>query len=168
MARRHDPVANFGVHPGGLVVAVTGSDKAVGVHADAEVGAIAIGFHDLAELGIEILGEEGQVAGVAPVLIGGMDEPHGGIDRVVIRREGLIGETVGKKAAPHMIGERGQDGTGDIKEAGNKRKAGHGDEGVRGPSSSNQGYPAMTDVLVEAAAPLVSGVTPAAERWTMN
>ena len=57
MAGGDDPVADLGVHPGELDVGLAGTDEAVGgVHADAKVGAVAVGLDDFAQCRVEICG----------------------------------------------------------------------------------------------------------------
>ncbi len=62
-----------------------------------------------------------------------MDEPHGGVDGVVVGGISLIGESVGEKSAAHVVGEGGEDGFGDFVTTGDEGEAGEGDEGVAAP-----------------------------------
>ena len=120
------------VHPGHLVQALAGAQKAVGVHVDAVAGAGFVAADDPLGAGPD-LPDKGVVPGAGVVEPQAVQKEQGGVHRVVLGRRVLVGEKVGQQAVLFVGGKGAQDALGVLVAVGGEGAAGQGDHGVPAP-----------------------------------
>ena len=120
------------VHPGHLVQALAGAQKAVGVPMDAVACAGPVAVDDADGAGPD-LPDKGVVPGAGMVEPQAVQEEQGGVRRVVLGRGVLVGEEVGQQAVLFVGGKSAQDALCVPVAAGGEGAAGQGDHGVPAP-----------------------------------
>ena len=120
------------VHPGHLLVAVTGCDQAVHLHVDVIVSSSLVPADDLLHHRVD-LPDKFAVAGTLLVGVDRQDEQQRRVRRVVPGLLRPLGEEVGHQA-PAAVGREGlQDGPGRLVLAGGQAAARQGQHGVPPP-----------------------------------
>ncbi len=97
-ARRHDPVVDFGIHPGELHAGRACNDQSVGIHVDVVPCPVAI-IVDNARQRRPYRAQRLEIAGRIDVRGDGLDVPERGVDGVVLGRLAGFGEKVRQHAA---------------------------------------------------------------------
>ena len=132
--RRHDPVADLGVHPGQLIACRALSQQAVaGVHADAEVRAPQMMLDDVAAASAAAAEACRGRSVTVEITIEGVEEPERGVGRVIEAFLLALGEHIGDQAVADVVGEGAQDVAGLAVPAGRQRQAFQADHGVAAP-----------------------------------
>src|SRR6266699_5159195 len=98
MARGHDPVADFGVHPGELDSKLAGCQQSARVHFDSVTRTANVPGNNVREYRIEFVAYKLQIAGVSKIGACRFKEPERSVNRVVFRCFAGIWKTVGQHA----------------------------------------------------------------------
>ena len=132
-ARRHYPVADFGVHPGELHARFAGSQQPVAFfHVDAVARSLHVPLDDLQQHRIKLPGN-GQVGCGFGVGAYSFEIPERGIHRVVLRRFARIRKAIRQHALADVLGKFQQDAAGNVVPARRQGQPGKRDHGVASP-----------------------------------
>ena len=117
-ARRHDPIADLGIHPAELHPGFAGTEQPIaGIHLDAVAGAPPMPFHHIGE-DRKHVGEALAISARLDIGTPGLEKPQAGIDGVVLGLGPGARKDIGQHAAVDETGEGQQDVTRPLPPAG--------------------------------------------------
>ena len=102
MARRHDDIADLGVHPGELCARLAGGEQPVArIDADAMARSFQMEAEDFLQRRQDLADERIVTAG-GDVRERSLEEPEGRVDRVVLGSLAAVGESIRQEPAVAM------------------------------------------------------------------